>query len=243
VTTQIEKITFYRLDDNFEPVEESAVAAQLNPTELTLSKAAQIAEIPIPGLDAPILQFVRGQNETLRLELFFDTTEDGMGEGATPVTEETDRFYELIKIDRQAHAPPILWVAWGEDHFPGSHLTGDRASQSRSGFQCVVQNVQQRFTLFSPEGVPLRATLTLELREYRTLDQQIEAIFHQSADHTRTRVVQRGDTLSGIAGELYGDPARWRAIAEHNGIVDPLAVEAGTALEIPPLPGGRRTRR
>jgi len=49
---------------------------QFNPTEYTLSKGAQIAEIPVPGLDQPILQFVRGQTETMSLDLFFDTTED-----------------------------------------------------------------------------------------------------------------------------------------------------------------------
>ena len=50
------------------------IPVQFNPPELTLSKGAQIAEIAIPGLDSPILQFIRGQNEKLTLDLFFDTT-------------------------------------------------------------------------------------------------------------------------------------------------------------------------
>ena len=37
----------------------------------------QFAEVAIPGLDAPIIQFVRGQSETLTLDLFFDSTEKG----------------------------------------------------------------------------------------------------------------------------------------------------------------------
>ena len=37
------------------------IQVQFNPTELAFSKAAQLAEIAIPGLDAPIQQFVRGQ--------------------------------------------------------------------------------------------------------------------------------------------------------------------------------------
>src|SRR6516165_5634293 len=75
---------------------------QFNPTEYTLSKAAHIAEIPIPGLDQPILQFVRGQTETMSLDLFFDTTEDGMDDAATSVTTLTDQFYQLVKIDGTA---------------------------------------------------------------------------------------------------------------------------------------------
>ena len=63
------------------------VEVQFNPTEYTLTKGNQLAEIPIPGLDQPILQFVRGQTETLTLDLFFDSTEDGTGSTAKPVTE------------------------------------------------------------------------------------------------------------------------------------------------------------
>src|SRR3954452_13173683 len=80
---------------------------QYNPTEFSLDKGAQLAEIAIPGLDSPLLQFVRGQTEKLTLDLFFDTTEDGTGAGATPVTTLTDRFYSLVKIEPDGHAPPV----------------------------------------------------------------------------------------------------------------------------------------
>ena len=58
-----------------------SIELQYNPTELSWDKSAQIAEIAIPGLDAPLQQFVRGQAEKLTLDLFFDTTDQGMGKG------------------------------------------------------------------------------------------------------------------------------------------------------------------
>jgi LysM repeat protein len=226
---------FQRLTANLTGVAEE-LEVSFNPGELTFSKAAQIAEIPIPGLDSPILQFVRGQTETLSVDLFFDTTDDGMGDDAKPVTEQTDRFYQLIKIDRSTHAPPVCRFIWGDQGFPGSKMTGTWASQNRqNGFQCVVESVKQRFTLFSPKGRPLRATLSVSLKEYRTLDQQIAEIFQQSPDHTHAHVVQRGDTLSRIAAERYGNPAQWRAIAVENDVDDPLELIPGTILEVPPL--------
>jgi nucleoid-associated protein YgaU len=48
-------------------------------------------------------------------------------------------------------------------------------------------------------------------------------------------VVAGGYTLSGIAGEVYGDPGAWRAIADHNDHDDPSRLSAGAVLEIPPL--------
>jgi nucleoid-associated protein YgaU len=216
-------------------VDGSPFKVQFNPSEYTLNKGAQFAEVPIPGLDQPVLQFVRGQTETLTVDLFFDTTDDGMAEGAKPVTTQTDRFYELIKIDRDTHAPPVLLFSWGTG-FAGSGLSGRWASQKReNGFQGVVESVRQRFTLFSSEGVPLRATLTLTLKEYWSLEKQLERLDLRSPDHTHVRVVQRGDTLSRIAAAQYDDPAQWRAIAAHNGVVDPLDLWAGMVLDVPPI--------
>ncbi len=214
---------------------DDCIQAQYNPSEITFEKGAQIAETVIPGIDSPILQFVSGNSEALLLELFFDSTDEGMDGGATSVTERTDQFYQLIKIDPKTHAPPILEVSWGANNLAGARLKEQWSPQSRPVFKCLVENVQQRFTLFSPDGVPLRATLSVRLKEYYPLQDQITKIGFESPDHTKLRAVQEGDTLSAIAFEEYDDPAQWRAIAEHNGIIDPLALEVGRKLEIPPL--------
>ena len=215
-----------------------AIEVQFNPTEFTLNKAVQIPEIGIPGLDAPVIQFVRGQTETMTVDLFFDTTDSGMaGDDVTAVTEKTDLFYQLIKIDRKTHAPPVVRFTWGaRSNFPGSHMNGRWFSQNRTnGFRCIVESVRQRFTLFTPTGVPLRAVLTVTLKEYKSPEQQIKELGLQSPDRTHTHVVERGDTLSGIAGNLYDDPREWRAIADHNNVTDPLDLKPGQIVEAPPL--------
>jgi nucleoid-associated protein YgaU len=193
---------------------------QFNPQEYTINKGAQIAEIAVYGIDSPILQFIRGQNETLGLELFFDTTEDGMGEGARDVTELTKPFYQLVKIQPKTHAPPRIRFTWGQG----------------LSFKAIVESVQQKFDLFNPNGVPLRATLTLSLREYKTLEEQLSELKPESSDHTKTYTVQRGDTLSRIAAREYGDPALWRPIADANpDLPNVRQLKPGARLVIPPL--------
>jgi Contractile injection system tube protein/LysM domain len=213
---------------------ESPLSVSFNPTEYTLNKGAQIAEVAIPGLDSPILQFVRGQTETLSLDLFFDTTESGMDDSAVSVTTLTDQFYQLVKIDGTTHAPPICFFSWGAE-FPGQRVYSTTGSQQRHGFQCVVESVRQRFTLFSPQGVPLRATLTVSLKEYKTLSEQIAELNMQSPDKTHSYAVQTGETLSQISASVYNDPTQWRAIAIQNNVTNPLALAPGTVLVIPPL--------
>jgi nucleoid-associated protein YgaU len=190
-----------------------------NPAEFTLNKGAQIGEIAIPGIDSPILQFIRGQAETLSLDLFFDTTNKGMGAGATDVRTQTKLIYQLVKIQPKTHAPPRVLVSWG----------------AALSFKAIVESVQQKFTLFSPEGTPLRATLTVSFREYKTLEEQLRELNLQSPDHTRLHVVRKGDTLSRIAAAVYDDPRAWRQIAVANGLDNPRRLQPGTTLRLPPL--------
>ena len=44
-----------------------------------------------------------------------------------------------------------------------------------------------------------------------------------------------GDSLPSIAYDAYGDPTRWRPIAEANGIDNPMHLRRGTELTIPTL--------
>jgi nucleoid-associated protein YgaU len=220
---------FRRLDASLNPIE-PPLYAQFNPTEMEFQKSAQIAEIAIPGLDSPLLQFVRLQDEKLNLELFFDTTDTGMDDNAKSVTLLTDQFYELIKIDSDTHAPPRLAFSWGQQ-FPGGDI--DDAKQQRTDFRCVVESCTQHFTLFSPSGTPLRAKLSVVLREYKTIEQQVAQLNLQSADVTKSYVVQSGDTLPKISFQAYADPTTWRTIADANGIIDPTVLVPGTVLTIP----------
>jgi len=196
------------------------IPVQFNPTEYGLEKSAQIAEIGIPGIDSPILQFIRGQNEKLTLDLFFDTTELGMSEAAVDVRLLTTPIYQLVKIQPRTHAPPRIRFFWGT-----------------LVFKAIVESVRQTFTLFNPLGLPLRATLSLTFREYKTLEEQLAELNLQSSDHTKRRSVRRGDTLAGIAAEEYQDPREWRRIADANAstLPDVRRLVPGTVLAIPPL--------
>ncbi len=224
-----ERCYFQRLGPDLKPAG-NKLFAQFNPTEMQFQKQAQIAEIAIPGLDSPLLQFVRLQNEKITLELFFDTTDTGMDENGKSVTLLTDPFYELLKIDSHTHAPPRVVFGWGSA-FPGGGIT--QAEQQRHAFNCIVDSCTQHFTLFSPNGTPLRAKLSVGLREYKTLEQQVAQLNLNSADVSKAYVVQTGDTLPKIAYEAYSDPTAWRVIADANDIADPTVLAPGWILSLP----------
>jgi nucleoid-associated protein YgaU len=166
---------------------------------------------------------VRGQTRTLALELFFDTTRIGSSlEKTLDVRTMTDVVAALGRIQPNTHAPPRITFIWGMG----------------LSFRAIVDNVQQKFTLFNPAGIPVRATLTLSFKEYKTLEEQLKELNLQSADHSKGRVVKDRDTLAGIAYEEYGDASLWRVIAERNRERLPSLrrLTPGLELEIPAIP-------
>lgn len=243
----LQKAYFVSLETpkKIEPLE-----VQFNPTDLTFNKTAQFAEIAIPGLDQPVLQFIRGGTETLTVKLFFDTTDEGIGEGAKSVTELTDKFYQLVKQNSKTHAPPrcrFSWGAIGAESKPaqgealGPLGEGKEVSKAPFWFTGIIESVDREFLLFSPEGVPLRARLTVKMREYKTVEQMVARL--QSADHTKAHVLKRRERLDQISATEYDTPAEWRRIAEANDIDNPRCVPPGTILKIPPIRTESVTRR
>ena len=208
------------------------ISVTYNPTELSFSKSAQFAEISIPGLDAPVQQFISGGTESISIELFFDTTDKrGTGADAVSVTEETERFYQLVKQNPETHAPPRCLFAWGKGSGPGAGQAP--VSQAPFWFTCIVESVDRKFLLFSPAGIPVRARLTVKLREYKTVDEMVRPL--RSADHTKARTLKASERLEQIAAREYGRPGEWRRIAEANDVDNPLDVPEGQLLEVPPM--------
>jgi hypothetical protein len=125
----------------------------------------------------------------------------------------------------------VCTFIWGTS-FPGDQLP---TNQQRIEFKGVITLIKQDFSLFSPQGTPLRATLTLTMAEHRPLHEQIQQLNLQTADHTRNHVVTEGDTLTSIAWEYLQRPTAWRHLADANAIDDPRRLEIGSTLQVPPL--------
>jgi nucleoid-associated protein YgaU len=207
------------------------IQALYNPEKYSVNKSVQYAEIGIPGLDEPILQFIRGQNEKVTLDLFFDTTEQGMVDNVADVRGLTMDVYTLLKADTETHAPPRFTIEWGT----GMSLFG----QGHTSSLCVMESMNEEFTLFAPTGEPLRAKLTVTIRMAASVELQLQENPRNSPDRTKMVMVVRGQRISDIAYQQYGDPTQWRAIADANPtITNPRFLDPGATLTVPSLPGG-----
>jgi len=196
-----------------------------NPAEYTLKRDVSYARAAVPGLSAPLVQFVHGNQQTLDMELLVDTYEehrDGdrvINRAGDDVRTLTRKVTDLMKIDPGLHAPPVVLFVWGS-----------------LSFTCVLTSVTQKFTMFLPTGIPVRARLEVSFAEFLNAELEAKEVKRETSDYTKLHVVAQGETLSTIAGRLYQDPALWRPIALRNGIEDPRHLVVGRQLVIPQLP-------
>jgi LysM repeat protein len=198
-------------------VPDPVIPLKFNPTEYQIQKANNFAEIAIPGLETPPIQFIRGASAKLTAEVLVDTSDT--------LEDVRDKYVNklrgLMNLNRELHAPPIVAFTWDQQVFRG-----------------VLDSLNVTYTLFTSDGMPLRAKLSISMKEYRPVKIQVKGNPTSSPDFDKTYVVQRGDTLSGIAFAVYRDSSAWRDIALNNDIRDPRAIEPGTVLELPRLPLG-----
>jgi hypothetical protein len=197
------------------PAESQAIVPlKFNPAEYQLSKANTFAEIAIPGLESPPLQWIRGNAETLSMEVLVDTSDSLLDVR----TEYVDALRDLITPNEKLHAPPIVRFNWDGQVFDG-----------------VLENLGITYVLFDPDGVPLRARLNITMKEYRPVAVQVRENRKQSADVDKIWTVAAGDTLDRIAYAVYRDASRWRVLADANEITDPRTLTPGRQLDIPNL--------
>jgi hypothetical protein len=193
-----------------------------NPAAITIGRSNNWAGAPMPGKGVNRLRYTGANSGWMKLELTFDTTSDG-----TPVSNYTGKIMGLFDLDTELPGtdetsnnarPSTLTFHWGDLH----------------SFPAVLTNASLSFTYFSSTGVPLRATMSLELRQYEA-SQAFGPQNPTSGTPRPHRVhrVQPGETLDRISARYYGDSTRWRELAAANGVEDPLALRPGLLLSVP----------
>ena len=198
---------------------------QFNPEEYTLNKDVNYAQVGVPGLNSPVLQFVHGGMQTLEMELLMDTYEahivsgHAVNQAGDDVRKLVKKLSLLMEVESSTHAPPPALFVWGN-----------------LSFSCVLTRMSQKYILFLPDGTPVRVRLTVTFNEYKSSDLDTKETKRETSDYSSYYVTHQGETLGQIANQAYGNPKLWRPIAILNKIDHPRHLPAGTNLMIPQLP-------
>ncbi len=154
-------------------------------------------------------------------EYNFEFLFDGTGTAAdkVEVQDVVETFLTVTgKLDGEIHRPMYLKIAWG-------------ALISK----CVLKSAEITYTLFKPDGYPLRAKVKATFSENIEDALRVAEERKSSPDLTHVRVVKQGDHLSLMTQQMYGDPGYYLQIARFNNLKNYRKLEVGQELLFPPL--------
>ena len=175
------------------------------------------------GKLAPELKFSNYNEE----KISFDFVIDGTG-----VTDRIHMSGRLREVKTQIkdlkdivytykgsmHQPRPVKLTWGPMFFFG-RLT----------------SMSVNYTLFKPDGSPLRAKISLAFSEYVSRQEESKRAGRSSPDLSHTRVAKAGDTLPLLCHEIYKDSTLYLYIARENHLTDFRNIPSGTRLSFPPI--------
>ena len=218
LTGELVKATIVNLDTD------ESVECLFNPSEYTFSKSVNWQPSKKKGANVPPLEFNGGNPTDLKVQLMFDTYESG----ADVRKKYTNALWNLAMVNKQKvdpkskkGQPPKCEFRWG----------------TMWSFKAVVSNISQKFTMFLPDGTPVRASVDVTFRQIED-----EGLYPRQNPTSggvpghRSHTIKEGESLDWIASQEYGSAAHWRFIAEVNNIDNPFRVLPGTVISLPPLP-------
>lgn len=209
------------------------VNVQFNPETLKVTYANQVAtsDNKTTQTGTAALQHVGAGSTKLAVQLWFDINHPSVGE-AKPrdVRELTGQVTYFITPKGDGKKPetftiPAVKFHWGAFSFVG-----------------VMDSLEETLELFSSDGRPLRASLTLGLTQQKILafetgpGNRLPAVAAASrnlpAGTVPLTTASEGSTVQSLADTSGGGSGNWQDIALANGIENPRLLEPGQLLNV-----------
>lgn len=142
------RISIASLDDD------TSVTAQYNPKELQVDKSvpwSKVNQANNANTQGIHLEFTGAEGREITVELLFDGYETGSSiAGQVAALETLSSVWKPNSKKENERRPHRCVAKWGS---------------TLPAFRCVIESLSTKYTMFSPDGVPLRATCTVKLKE------------------------------------------------------------------------------
>lgn len=233
---QIAKAELCELDKDFaQPInKDKATKVQFNPESLKVVFANQIEKPSTTGDQGgtQASQFVGAGSTKLTATLWFDVTQE-LGELGSDVEDVMDvrkltervAYFITPHLDPNSktkqYLPPAVRFAWGSFQFDG-----------------IMEGMEETIELFSAEGRPLRASVSITITQQKITTFAFNAAaeppgFTQrsggAAGTTPKTQAPAGSTLQSLSAAANVD---WQQVAAANGIENPRQLRVGEFIDL-----------
>lgn len=203
-------------DDRFQEEGES-ISVPVNPGKYDRTFKIMYNEEQEQGTQGNNPPFNKTPPEELQFEFLYDGT--GVVPGSNDIQSKIEQFKQTVyKVEGKIHRPSFLKLLWGD-----------------LSFNCVLKDLKISYTLFKPDGSPIRALLNATFMAVVEEERRAAEQGNNSPDLTHVRFVKEGDTLPLMTYRIYGDPSLYIQVAKFNRIKNFRNLTPNMRIVFPPV--------
>lgn len=200
----------------------------INPASYTQLFEIRYNDVQAQGSPQGSPVYNRTPSDTVTLQLVFDGT--GVVPSKLPgtpaatadgITKQIAAFKALVfAYNGNIHSPNFLILSWGT-----------------LLFRCRLQSLKVNYTMFRPDGAPLRARVDITVKGYNDEVEIAKRANKSSADLSHLVTVKAGDTLPLLCYGIYGTSTAYVEVAAINKLTNFRDLRPGQQLLFPMMQG------
>lgn len=194
------KITGYTDEEFQEPFQGKPYEVMINPDSIKWQRTIDYNEVQAPDSSSASQKYKSSPSDKMNFDIVIDCT----GIVKPDRTKMKDEISELEKIvftyNGQIHRPNFVKIQWGAD----------------IEFNGVLVSFDTSYTLFSPDGSPLRAKISLGFSQYISPSTAEKMAGKKSPDVTHRVTVEEGVTLPQLCYRVWKDGLLYVQVSRYN---------------------------
>jgi Contractile injection system tube protein len=197
---QFMQISGYTDKDYQKPISGDPYSFMINPDSVKWQRKVEYTEEQAPDSSTPSQRYKYSPNDTLSFEVVIDCT--GIVDSKrTDMAKETAALENIVfTYNGEIHRPNFVITRWGQK------LT----------FKGVLTSFDTSYTLFKPDGSPLRAKISLGFSQYVSPATRKKNDKDESPDVSHLVNVEEGMTLPQLCDKVWNDDSYCVQVARFN---------------------------
>jgi hypothetical protein len=213
------KITGYTDEEFQTPFEGQPYSVMINPDSIKWQRNVEYNEQQAPDSSSASQKYKSSPSDKVNFDIVIDCT--GIVDSKrTDMSSEINALEKIVfTYNGKIHRPNFVKIQWGQN------IT----------FKGVLTSMDTSYTLFKPDGSPLRAKISLSFSQYispstvKKLDQQA------SPDVSHLVTVVEGITLPQLCQNTWNDDSYYIQVARYNNLNKFRNLEGIEKLIFPPI--------
>ena len=213
------KITGFTDEDFKSPFKGDPYTVMINPTSLKWSRTIEYTKKQAVGTSAPSQEYQQTPVVNLNFEIIIDCT-GVVDPKRTKMSREINILESIVyKYNGKIHRPNYVRIQWGENLV----------------FDSVLKSFDTTYTLFRPDGTPLRAKIALSFGQYVAPKKVAKKDACESPDLSHFVRVIEGETLPQLCARVWQDQSYYIKVAQFNDLNKFRNLKGGQQLIFPPI--------